>query len=450
TNPNNAIVFSNLKDWHERKGYEHSLKGIIERLRGPLGGITEATVIPFNPPSIQGLGNFGGFAFELQDLFGTDIGQLAGVTRQIMMEAAGEKQLTGVFSPFTANSPQLITEVMRDKARALKVLVSDVFQTMEIMLGSRYVNDFDLGNRIYRVYVQADELFRSNPKDIGGLYVRSQNGEMISLSHLVKVERTTAPQTISHYNLFRCAEVNGSAAPGVSSGQALTAMERLAKRILPQGMSYEWSGISLEEKESGPQTLILFALGIVVVFLVLAAQYESFVDPVIILLSVPLAMLGALLAQWLRHLDNDVFCQIGLVMLVGLASKNAILIVEFANHLLKTENASLETAIKKACEIRFRPILMTSLAFVMGILPLVFATGAGAHSRHSLGTAVCGGMIVSTVLSLYIVPVIFLVVRGITDRAGRRPAGVSSPDNDSAPDPLAPEPLESKNGDGEV
>lgn len=410
TNPNNAIVFSSLKEWHERHGEEHSLRGVINRLRGPLSTITEATIIPFNPPAIQGLGNFGGFVFELQDMFGTDIGALADVTKQVMMQAGGEKQLTGVFSPFTANSPQLITEVMRDKARALKVLVADIFGTMEIMLGSRYVNDFDLGNRIYRVYVQADQLFRSNPRDIDGLYVRSQTGEMISLANLVKVERTTAPQTISHYNLFRSAEVNGSAAPGISSGQAITAMESLAKRVLPQGMSYEWSGISLEEKESGPQTFILFALGIVVVFLVLAAQYESFVDPVIILLSVPLAMLGALLAQWLRHLDNDVFCQIGLVMLVGLASKNAILIVEFANH-LRAQGKSIEDAVREACAIRFRPILMTSLAFVFGILPLVFATGAGAHSRQSLGTAVCGGMVLSTVLSLYIVPVIYVVVK---------------------------------------
>lgn len=410
TNPNNAIVFSSLKEWHERHGEEHSLRGVINRLRGPLSTITEATIIPFNPPAIQGLGNFGGFVFELQDMFGTDIGALADVTKQVMMQAGGEKQLTGVFSPFTANSPQLITEVMRDKARALKVLVADIFGTMEIMLGSRYVNDFDLGNRIYRVYVQADQLFRSNPRDIDGLYVRSQTGEMISLANLVKVERTTAPQTISHYNLFRSAEVNGSAAPGISSGQAITAMESLAKRVLPQGMSYEWSGISLEEKESGPQTFILFALGIVVVFLVLAAQYESFVDPVIILLSVPLAMLGALLAQWLRHLDNDVFCQIGLVMLVGLASKNAILIVEFANH-LRAQGKSIEDAVREACAIRFRPILMTSLAFVFGILPLVFATGAGAHSRQSLGTAVCGGMVLSTVLSLYVVPVIYVVVK---------------------------------------
>lgn len=409
SNPNNAIVFSSLKDWHDRHGAEHELSSIVNRLRGPLGGVTDAMVIPVNPPAIQGLGNFGGFVFELQDLYGTDVQRLASVTKQVMIQGNQEKDLRGVFSPFKANSPQLVCDVLRDKARALNVFVQDVFTTIEIMLGSRYVNDFDLGNRIYRVYVQADQLFRADPKSIDAFYVRSRDGKMVSLASLVKVERTTAPQTIYHHNLFRSAEINGSAAPGISSGQAISAMEALAKRILPQGMSYEWSGISLEEKQSGPQTFILFALGIVVVFLVLAAQYESFSDPIIILLSVPLAMMGALLAQWLRHLDNDVFCQIGLVMLVGLASKNAILIVEFANH-LKRDGLPPEEAVRKACEIRFRPILMTSLAFVMGILPLVFATGAGANSRHSLGTAVCGGMVISTFLSLYIVPVIYLVI----------------------------------------
>jgi HAE1 family hydrophobic/amphiphilic exporter-1 len=420
TNPNNGIVFCSLKPWHDRHGEEHSLGGIINRLRGPFGAITEAMVIPVNPPAIQGLGNFGGFAFELQDLYGTDISRLAQTTMQVMMQGNQDKQLRGVFSTFTASSPQLIAEVLRDKARAMNILIGDIFSTLQIFLGSQYVNDFDLGNRIYRVYVQADALFRANPRNIDEFYVRSQTGQMVRMSNLVKIERTTAAQTINHYNLFRSAEVNGSTAPGVSSGQAIAAMESLAKRVLPQGMSYEWSGISLEEKESGPQGTILFVLGIIVVFLVLAAQYESFVDPVIILLSVPLAMMGALLAQYLRHLDNDVFCQIGLVMLVGLASKNAILIVEFANH-LKLSGLSPEEAVKGACETRFRPILMTSLAFVSGILPLVFATGAGAASRHSLGTAVCGGMIFSTVLSLYIVPVIYLTVGAIREKmVGRK------------------------------
>lgn len=447
TNPNNGIVFCSLKPWHDRHGEEHSLGGIINRLRGPFGAITEAMVIPVNPPAIQGLGNFGGFAFELQDLYGTDISRLAQTTMQVMMQGNQDKQLRGVFSTFTASSPQLIAEVLRDKARAMNILIGDIFSTLQIFLGSQYVNDFDLGNRIYRVYVQADALFRANPRNIDEFYVRSQTGQMVRMSNLVKIERTTAAQTINHYNLFRSAEVNGSTAPGVSSGQAIAAMESLAKRVLPQGMSYEWSGISLEEKESGPQGTILFVLGIIVVFLVLAAQYESFVDPVIILLSVPLAMMGALLAQYLRHLDNDVFCQIGLVMLVGLASKNAILIVEFANH-LKLSGLSPEEAVKGACETRFRPILMTSLAFVSGILPLVFATGAGAASRHSLGTAVCGGMIFSTVLSLYIVPVIYLTVGAIREKImGKKagpvaaaPAAAKTPAAAEAPAPGAVEP----------
>jgi HAE1 family hydrophobic/amphiphilic exporter-1 len=413
TNPNNGIVFCSLKPWHDRHGAEHHLNAIIERLRKPFGAISEAMVIPVNPPAIQGLGNFGGFVFELQDLYGTELDRLAQTTKQFMIEGNQDPQMRGVFSSFTAASPQLIAQVLRDRARAMNVLMSDIFATMQILLGSSYVNDFDLGNRIYRVYVQADALFRSNPRDIDEFYVRSQTGQMIRMNNLVRVDRTTAAQTINHYNLFRSAEINGSAAPGVSSGEAIAGMEKLAEKILPQGMSYEWSGISLEEKNSGPQALILLTLGIVVVFLVLAAQYESFTDPVIILLSVPLAMLGALLAQYLRHLENDVFCQIGLVMLVGLASKNAILIVEFANH-LKSQGMAPEEAVRQACKIRFRPIFMTSLAFVFGILPLVFATGAGASSRHSLGTAVCGGMVVSTVLSLYIVPVIYLVVGSIT------------------------------------
>jgi HAE1 family hydrophobic/amphiphilic exporter-1 len=257
--------------------------------------------------------------------------------------------------------------------------------------------------------VQADREFRAHPGDIEQFYVRSRRGEMVSLSNLVHVSRSTAPQTITHYNLFRAAEINGSSAPGFSSGQAMLTMQDLARKALPEGMAFEWSGISQEELESGSKTIIIFSLGLAFVFLVLAAQYESFTDPFIILFSVPLAMLGALLAQHLRGLQNDVFCQIGLVMLIGLASKNAILIVEFANQ-LKQRGMSAEVAVCEAAEIRLRPILMTSLAFIMGILPLVYATGAGAASRHSLGTAVCGGMVVSSVLSLYMVPVIYVTV----------------------------------------
>lgn len=411
-NPGNAVIFSNLKEWRERKKDGQDLDGIINRLRGPLSQITDATVLPFNPPAIEGLGSFGGFVFELQDLRGSDTSLLDRVTQELCKSAAQSKALAGVFSSYKANSPQLVVSVDRNKTKALGVDLNDVFSTLGIFLGSSYVNDFDMGTRIYRVYVQADEPFRSNPVNMKQYYVRSSTGQMIPLSNLITVSRTTSPQNISHYNLFRSTEINGSAASGYSSGTAMKEMEAIAEKVLPTGMAYEWSGISKEEIEAGSKAVVIFGLGLLFVFLVLAALYESFADPFIILFSVPLAMLGALLAQWLRGLQNDVFCQIGLVMLIGLASKNAILIVEFANQLRRT-GMSAETAVRRAAEIRLRPILMTSLAFIMGILPLVFARGAGAASRHSLGTAVCGGMILSTVLSVYLVPVIYTLVNSL-------------------------------------
>lgn len=422
-NPGNGIIFSNLKEWAHRKGPQQDLDGVIGRLRAPLAKITDATVVPFNPPAIEGLGSFGGFVFELQDLRGSDFALLDQATQNLCREANQSKILAGVFSSYKANSPQLVVSVDRNKVKALGINMGDVFDTLGTLLGSTYVNDFDMGTRIYRVYVQADEPFRANPSAMSQFQVRSQSGQMVPLSSVISVTKSTSPQNISHYNLFRSTEINGSAAPGYSSGTAMKEMERIAKKVLPLGMSYEWSGISQEELESGTKTVIIFSLGLLFVFLVLAAQYESFSDPLIILFSVPLAMLGALLAQWARGLQNDVFCQIGLVMLIGLASKNAILIVEFANQLKRT-GLPAETAVKRAAEIRLRPILMTSLAFIMGILPLVFATGAGAGSRHSLGTAVCGGMIVSTILSIYMVPVIYVVVSQVRDQFLRKaPAG---------------------------
>jgi hydrophobic/amphiphilic exporter-1 (mainly G- bacteria), HAE1 family len=300
----------------------------------------------------------------------------------------------------------------------LQVSVDEIYSTLQTYIGSRYVNDFNAFGRTYRVYIQADQQFRSNPEHIGQLYVRSRGGEMIPLSNLVTMTQTTGPQTINHYNLYRSIEINGAAAPGFSSGQAIQAMEKLTAEVLPPNMGFEWSGISLEELESGGQAPIIFGLGVFFVFLVLAAQYNNFVDPLIIMFSVPLAVIGALSAQSLRGLYNDVYCQVGLVMLIGLASKNSILIAEFANQ-LRDQGLSITKAAVQASQERLRPILMTAISTLLGIYPLVVATGAGATSRQSLGTAVFGGMLISTFLSLFVVPILYIVIGKIRERLMR-------------------------------
>ncbi len=412
---NKGTIFIALKPISERKGEAHSAMSIINRLRGPFFGISEAFVIPFLPPSIQGVGTFGGFQLEIEDRGGSTIEALAGATFGIMGEANRRPDLRGVFSGFTANDPQLVVEIDREKAKTLDVPFDQITDTLQVYMGSAYVNDFDFNNRSYRVYAQADREFRAEPKDIRQFYVRSNKGAMIPLDAVTRVNNTTAPQTINHFNLFRSAEINGSAAPGVSSGEALQAMQEVAKKVLPQGMAYEWSGISLEQLQSGGQALYIFFLGVLVVYLVLAAQYESFALPLIILFAVPLAIQGALLLQLARGLANDVFCQIGLVMLVGLASKNAILIVEFAEQ-LRHQGRTIADAAVEAARIRLRPILMTSLAFILGVLPLVFASGAGQNARHSLGTAVFGGMVFSTFLNLFFIPVLYVLVETWRER----------------------------------
>jgi HAE1 family hydrophobic/amphiphilic exporter-1 len=327
--------------------------------------------------------------------------------------------LQQVFSTYAANTPQLLVEVDRDRAEALQVSVDDVFRTLQTAIGSEYVNDFTLGQRNYRVYIQADQEFRSQPEDIGQLYVRSAQDQMIQLSNLVTLTPKTGAQTINHYNLFRAIEISGSAAPGYSSGDAIQAMEQISNEVLPTTLGYEWSGTSLEEIESGGQAPLIFGLGLVIVFLVLAAQYENYVDPFIILLSVPLAILGALAAQLLRGFPNDVYCQVGLVMLIGLASKNSILIVEFANQLRQNGLSITKSAVEAAQE-RLRPILMTAISTLVGIFPLMIAVGPGANSRQSLGTAVFGGMFVATFLSLFITPILYIVIKSLTDRLSKR------------------------------
>jgi len=413
---NSGAIFTTLKPWQQRLDPSQSVQGIINKLRMKLSAITEANVFPVNPPAIQGLGSFSGFQFELEDRGGNhDINTMLQIMGQLMMRGNQTPGLQAVFSTFAASTPQNVIEIDRSKAKVLQVSIDDILNTLQSYLGSQYVNDFNFLRRTYRVYVQADQQFRSNPKDIGQLYVRSANNRMIPLSSLVKVTPTTGAQTINHYNLFRSIEINGSAAPGSSSGQAIQSMEKVAQQVLPAGFGYEWSGIASEELASGGQAPLIFGLGLVFVFLVLAAQYENYVDPLIIMLAVPLAILGALVAQSLRGLPNNVFCQVGLVMLIGLASKNAILIVEFANQ-LRERGFSITKAAVQAAEERLRPILMTSFAFILGIWPLVTAEGAGAASSQSLGTAVFGGMIVSTFLSLFIVPILYIVINTIRDR----------------------------------
>jgi hydrophobic/amphiphilic exporter-1 (mainly G- bacteria), HAE1 family len=417
---NNGIMFVPLKPWEERRKSEQQATALIEKVRGSLtGGISEALVIPINPPTIQGLGSVGGFTFELQDRGNNGIDKLVEAKDAIVAKANQQPELKGVFTTFSAKMPQLKIDVDRNRVKALDIPISDVFDTLQTYLGGRYVNDFNLFSRTYRVYAQADSQFRANPEAIEALEVRSRSGQMVPLSNLVKITPTTGAQVINHYNLFPSIEINGVTAPGYSSGQAIQAMERVAAEVLPRDMGYEWSGISLEEQTSGNLAPLIFGLGLVFVFLVLAAQYENYVDPVIILLSVPLAILGALIAQNLRGFANDVYCQIGLVMLIGLASKNAILIVEFANQ-LREKGLSITRAAIEASESRLRPILMTSLAFILGLLPMVFASGAGAVSRESLGTAVNGGMLVSTCLSLFIVPVLYILISSARERVKKK------------------------------
>ncbi len=417
---NSGLMFTSLKPWSQRTKANQSAQAIIAKLRQQFATISEARILPNNPPAIRGLGSFGGFTLELQQLnSGEDINNLVQVSNKFIQQANGRSQLNSVYTTFTADTPRYEVNINRDAANALQVNIDDILSTLGIAFGSQYVNDFTLQQRNYRVYVEADQQFRARPDDVRQLYVRSANNQMVSLANLVTLNPTSGPSTITHFNLFRAIEISGSAAEGSSSGEAISTISNLAETSLPSGYGYAWSGTALEEISSGGQAPIIFGLGLVVVFLVLAAQYENYFDPLIIMMAVPLAVMGALLALSLRGLDNDIYGQIGLVMLIGLASKNAILIVEFANQLRK-RGYSITKAVIEAAEKRLRPILMTTFSTIVGLFPLAIASGAGAASRQSLGTVVIGGMIVSTFLSLIIVPVLYIVISGFSDRISQR------------------------------
>ncbi len=422
--PNRAILFAAMKPYEERPGDAHSAATTVQHLFPQVMGLPGAIVVPFLPPAIQGLSTFGGFQFEALDTSGGDITRLSTAVQQIIGQGNQTPGLTGLFTSFTVSDPQLVVTIDREKAKSIGVSLSDITDTLQILMGSAYINDFDFNNRVYRVYVQADQRYRGQPDDIGRFYARAPNGSMVKLDNLVKVSESTSPPVISHYNLFRSAEINGSNAPGFSSGEAIQKMQDLAQKVFPPGMTYEWTGQSREEIIAGGQAGLIFGLGILLVYLTLAALYESIALPFIILLSVPIAILGALLGVWVRGLVNDVYCQIGLVMLIGLSAKNGILIVEFAEQMRERGLSTIDAAIE-AARIRLRPILMTSFAFILGVVPLVFATGAGRASRHSVGTSVGAGMLVSTFLNLIFIPVLYVVVKALTGGGARAKAPAS-------------------------
>ncbi|HEX5078326.1 MAG TPA: multidrug efflux RND transporter permease subunit [Geminicoccaceae bacterium] len=418
--PNAGIVFVVLKPWDERSTPETSATGILAALQKKYDQIEGASVIAANAPPIMGLSATGGFNFELQDLNDAGIPALAAATRNLVEQASRRPELANVYTTFNPDVPQRYINLDRVKAMTRGVSIDDIFNTLQINLGSLYVNQFNKYGRVYRVYVQAERDARADEADVGRLQVRNKDGQMIYLNAFIDVEPTVGPYSIQHYDMYRSAEINGSPAPGYSSGQAVQAMEELAATVLPAGFGYQWTDVVYQQKQAGNLAPLIFALSMVVVFLVLAALYESWVMPVIILLAIPLGLLGAVGALTLRGLDLDVYGQIGLVMLIGLVAKNSILIVEFARDERRRGAGILEAA-TTAARIRLRPILMTALAFVIGLLPLVFATGAGANARRSLGTMVVGGLFLATVL-IVMVPIFYYVIERLRERRVAAPA----------------------------
>jgi HAE1 family hydrophobic/amphiphilic exporter-1 len=422
SSPNSGIIFAPLKpiDARVKLGKGHSAKEIVADIAPKLFAVPGGIVAAFEPPAIQGIGSVGGFQFQLQDQGRNSFGDIDRVVHTMIGQTrAPGAQLTGMYSPFTANDPQVAVTIDRQKAKAIGVSLSQISAAMGTFMGSSYVNDFDFNNRSYRVYVQADQQYRRNQQDLRQYYVRSDAGAMVPLDNLVALNETSGPQVIYHYNLYRSAEIDGSPILGLSSSQGLDAMQKLFEKNKLQGMTFSWTGLALEEYESAGKAIIIFSLGLLVVYLTLSALYESFALPFIILLAVPMAVLGALSLVAARGLVDDVYVQIGLVMLIGLSAKNSILIVEFAEQ-LRTQGRSITEAAIEAAELRLRPILMTSVAFILGVMPLYVATGAGALGRHSVGTAVIGGMVLSTILNLVFIPVLYVLLKTLLGSFGRK------------------------------
>ena len=434
SSPNSGIIFAPLKAVDERTklGKGHTAHDVVTAIAPQLFAVPGGIAFAAEPPAIQGIGTVGGFQFILQDSGRNTFGDIDRIAHTMVGAARDPSSgLMNLNTTFTANDPQLLVTIDREKAKATGVPLSQITTAISTFMGSSYINDFDFNNRSYRVYVQADMQFRRNAQDLRAYYVRSDAGQMIPLDNFVVTNETSGPQVINHYNLFRSAEIDGSPGPGLSSGQGNENMQKLFEKTKMPGMTYSWTGLSLEEQESAGKAIIIFGLGLLVVYLTLSAQYESFALPFIILLAVPMAILGALSLVAARGLSDDVYVQIGMVMLIGLSAKNSILIVEFAEQQLGLGKSIIDAAIT-AAELRLRPILMTSFAFILGVLPLYFATGAGAYGRHSVGTAIVGGMLLSTVLNLFFIPVLYVLLKTLLGRFSKK---TGKPSLGTVPDP---------------
>src|SRR5437667_10247918 len=422
---NSALSFGRLKVWNNRKGAEHTVQAVIARAAAKFSSIKDAIIFPLNPPAINELGNSTGFDLELQDLAGLGHETLLAARNQLLEMAAKNAAVAGGRVQGLEDAAQLKIDLDEEKSHALGVSAADINTTLQTAFGSSYVNNFINGNRVQRVLVQLDAPFRMSPDDVKSVYVRNRTGTMVPLSEFTAVKWIYGSPQLQHYNGFPSYDIIGSAASGKSTGEAMDAMEGMARK-LPAGIGYEWTGQSYEERSSGSQAPMLYALSLLVVFLCLAALYESWPIPLSVILVVPLGVLGALLATKLRGLPNDVYFKVGLLTIVGLATKNAILIIEYAKD-LQAEGKGLIEATLEAIHLRLRPILMTSFAFILGVMPLALSVGAGSASRNAIGTGVAGGMLAATALGIFLIPVFYVVVRRIF-KLKSNPSAAPQPD----------------------
>ena len=418
--PNAGTVFASFSNYHERVERGETLEKILGQVMGQVSQIQEAFIIAFPPPAIRGLGVRGGFELQLEDRGGAGLQQLELAAQQIVAAANQQSGLEGVSTSFRPGVPQLYLDIDRVKAKTLGIPLGDLFGTLQASMGSAYVNDFNKFGRTYQVRTQADQRFRARPQDIERLEVRNRDGAPVPLGTLVSVKRSFGPQVINRYNLYPTASITGSNSPGYSSGDALQIMEQLTSESITPALGFEWTGVAYQEKRVGGESIYIFAVAVLLVYLVLAAQYESWIVPLAVIFVVPLGLLGAVAAVAYRGYDNNIYTQIGIVLIIALASKNAILIVEFARD-LRRQGRSIPEAAIEASRMRFRPIIMTSFAFILGVLPLVFANGAGANGQRALGTAVFGGMIAATILAVFFIPIFYVIFQTMDERLRGRP-----------------------------